>query len=287
MLLFSSNCPCDVRNRCQPVEPSPGVRCVFAHRDTRVTGRAGTVSIVVPVYNSAATLKELVGRLSSTAHQLGGDYEILLVDDGSSDDSWETVVALAAEHPRVRGLLLARNFGQHSALLAGIRAARYPITVTLDDDLQNPPEEIPKLLDRLRDGYDVVYGTPRHQQHGFWRNLGSRITKLALQSAMGADTARKVSAFRAFRTDIREAFADYRGPFPSIDVLLTWGTTSFGTVSVDHRPRLVGSSNYTFRRLVTHAVNMMTGFSVRPLQLASFIGFGFALFGVGVLVYAV
>ena len=113
-------------------------------------------------------------------------------------------------------------------------SARYRIIVTMEDDLQNPPEEIPVLIARLREGYDVVYGTPEKEAHGIGRDLASRITKIALQSAMGAETARKVSAFRAFRTPLREVFADYRGPFVSVDVLLTWATTRFAAVPVKH-----------------------------------------------------
>ncbi len=153
--------------------------------------------------------------------------------------------------------------------------------------MQHPPEEIPKLLDKLAEGYDVVYGTPQKEHHGFWRNIASQVTKLALQSSMGAETARNVSAFRAFRTQVRDAFAHYQGPFVSIDVLLTWGTTRFVAIPVRHNPRRIGMSNYTFRKLVTHALNMMTGFSVLPLQLASLIGFSLTLFGLLVLVYVV
>ena len=159
----------------------------------------------------------------------------------------------------VRGIRMSRNYGQHNALLCGIRAARYPIIVTLDDDLQNPPEEIHKLIAALDEGADVVYGTPENEQHGFLRDQSSRITKLALQGAMGAETARHVSAFRAFRTRLRDAFATYRGPYVSIDVLLTWGTTKFSHIPVRHEPRAMGASNYTVRKLVTHAFNMMTG----------------------------
>ena len=132
---------------------------------------------------------------------------------------------------------MSRNYGQHNALLCGIRAARYAVIVTLDDDLQNPPEEIGKLFAVLDDGADVVYGTPTNEQHGFLRNQSSRITKLALQSAMGAETARNVSAFRVFRTRLRDAFATIAARYVSIDVLLTWGTTRFSHVPVRHDPR--------------------------------------------------
>ena len=170
---------------------------------------------------------------------------------------------------------------------AAFGAAKYEVMITMDDDLQHPPEEIPKLLDKLAEGYDVVYGTPQKEQHGLWRDLASQVGKLALQSAMGAETARKVSAFRVFRTQVREAFVNYQGPFVSIDVLLTWGTTRFAAIPVRHDLRRIGGSNYTFRKLVTHTLNMMTGFSVLPLQLASLIGFGFTLFGLLVLVYVI
>jgi undecaprenyl-phosphate 4-deoxy-4-formamido-L-arabinose transferase len=246
-----------------------------------------SVSVVVPVYNSEDTLAELVHRLESVLPPVAAEFEIILVNDGSQDRSWQAISDLTAAHELVSGIDLMRNYGQHNALLAGIRQAQYDVIVTLDDDLQNPPEEIPKLLEELNRGLDVVYGTPMREQHGFWRDLASRVTKLALQGAMGAETARKVSAFRAFRAPVREAFAQYQSPFVSIDVLLTWGTTRFGAVSVRHEPRAAGVSNYTFRKLVTHAMNMMTGFSTWPLQLASMIGFGFTLFGLGVLAYVI
>jgi glycosyltransferase involved in cell wall biosynthesis len=244
-----------------------------------------SISVVVPVFNSEGTLDELVSRLKTVLSQFADEWEIILVNDGSQDESWRLVCKVARQYSWIRGIDLMRNYGQHNALLAGIREAQYSVIVTMDDDLQNPPEEIPLLLAKLHEGYDVVYGTPAREQHGLWRDLASRVTKLVLQSAMGAEMARKVSAFRVFRTQVREAFANYQGPFVSIDVLLTWGTTRFAAVSVRHDPRRIGKSNYTFRKLVTHALNMMTGFSVLPLQLASLMGFCFALFGLLVLVY--
>jgi undecaprenyl-phosphate 4-deoxy-4-formamido-L-arabinose transferase len=153
------------------------------------------------------------------------------------------------------------------------------VVVTIDDDGQNPPEEIPTLLDKLDEGYDVVYGTPNIGQHGFLRNLASKVTKMALASSMGAETARSVSAFRAFRTSIRDAFAHFGGPYVCVDVLLTWGASRFGAAIVRHDPRRQGQSNYSFRALVRHALNMLTGFSTLPLRIASLIGFAFTAFG--------
>lgn len=245
------------------------------------------LSVVVPVYNSEASLRQLKDRLEPVLAATGLAFELILVNDGSRDGSGAVARDLARAHPWITALELMRNYGQHNALLCGIRAARYAVAVTLDDDLQNPPEEIPKLLAALAAGADVVYGTPEREQHGLWRDLASQVTKLALQSAMGAAVARKVSAFRVFRTELRAGFASYRSPYVSIDVLLTWATTRFAAVTVRHDPRRLGVSNYSFRKLVTHALNMMTGFSTLPLQVASLAGFALTLFGIGVLVYVI
>lgn len=247
------------------------------------------ISAVVPVYNSEQTLRPLVERLSEVlGQQFGADgFEIVLVNDGSRDGSWERVSELAAEYPCVRGIGLMRNFGQHNALLCGIRTARHELIVTLDDDLQNPPDEIPRLVAELQEGVDVVYGAPQQEQHGFLRDLASQITKFVLQKAMGAETARNISAFRVFRTHLRRAFADYRGPLVSIDVLLTWGTTRFSVLRVRHEPRTVGRSNYTLGMLVNHAFNMLTGFSAIPLRIASLLGFALTAFGLLVLGFVV
>jgi undecaprenyl-phosphate 4-deoxy-4-formamido-L-arabinose transferase len=246
------------------------------------------VSVVVPVHNSAGILPELCRQIRVAIEPLGIEYELILVDDGSRDGSWDEMVRLRAESDiRIRPVQLTRNYGQHNALLCGIRTARYPLVVTLDDDLQNSPSDIPRLIAKIEEGYDVVYGTGDQKQHGVLRGLAARITKVALQSAMGAQIAREVSAFRAFRVILRDAFDGYRGPFVSIDVLLTWGTTRFASIPVRMAPRHSGRSGYTFRKLVAHAVNMMTGFSVLPLQLASLMGFVFMVFGLVVLVYVV
>jgi glycosyltransferase involved in cell wall biosynthesis len=245
------------------------------------------VSVVVPVYNAAENLDDLVARLGRAFADIGREFEIVFVDDGSRDASESILRRLAREDPRIRFATMMRNYGQHNALLCGIRMARHPIIVTIDDDLQHPPEEIPKLLDALGAGRDVVYGTPVHQPHGFLRGLASVITKWTLQGVMGASIARQVSAFRAFRTDLRQAFRDYRGAFVSIDVLLTWGTARFGAVPVRHDPRRRGVSGYTLRKLVIHTLNMLTGFTTWPLQVASLLGFALTLFGLLVLVYVV
>jgi undecaprenyl-phosphate 4-deoxy-4-formamido-L-arabinose transferase len=254
--------------------------------ETELSLRPG-ISVVVPVYNSAEGLPILVQRLQSVLESTPGAYELVLVDDGSRDRSWEVIQDLAARYAWVRGICMMRNYGQHNAVLAGIRAARFDTTITMDDDLQHPPEELPKLLKKYQEGYDVVYAPPEHERHGMLRDLASIITKLALQGAMGSEIARKVSAWRVFRTQLRDAFTAFNGPFVSIDVLLTWGTTKFGAIRLRHEPRTIGKSNYTVGKLIRHALNMMTGFTVLPLQLATYIGFTFTAFGIAVLIFVV
>jgi len=246
-----------------------------------------SISVVVLVYNSEQTLAALLDRLYPVLEARGGPFEVVLVNDGSGDRSWEVIRQLAARRPNVRGLDLSRNFGQHNALLCGIREARHDVIVTMDDDLQHPPEEIGKLLEKLREGFDVVYGTPQREQHGWRRDAASILTKLAIQHVTGNPVARQAGAFRAFRTRLRAAFADYRSPSVAIDVLLSWGTTRFAAVPVRHEPRRVGVSNYTFTKLVITALNLVTGFSTKPLRLATWLGFSCMLFGVLVFLYVV
>jgi len=246
--------------------------------------RSTSISVVVPVYNSERSLPELVMRLEKTLSRISHAYEIVFVNDGSHDRSWEVICKCSDANEHVRGIDLMRNYGQHNALLCGIREARFDTIITMDDDLQHPPEEIPALIEKLNTGYSVVYGTPKKGQHDMWRVIASRITRLALSTVMGAKTAQQVSPFRAINAKVREAFLGYKGSFVSIDVLLTWGSNRFGSVMVKHDVRREGKSNYTFRNLVILALNMMTGFSALPLQFATIIGFTFSFFGLLVLI---
>jgi glycosyltransferase involved in cell wall biosynthesis len=243
-----------------------------------------TVSVVIPVYHAEKTLAELYRQLSAAMKNITPVFEIIFVDDGSADGSWAIVSALARTDHCVRGIRMRRNYGQHNALLCGIRAAKHDVIVTMDDDLQHPVSEIAPLLAALGPEQDVVYGAPLTEQHGLLRNFASRLTKIALTSAMSAETARHVSAFRTFRTHLRDGFQEYRSPSVSIDVLLTWTTTRFTAIKVRHAPRAAGASGYTVGMLIRHAINLMTGFSTLPLQIASIMGFSFVLFGFLILV---
>jgi glycosyltransferase involved in cell wall biosynthesis/ribosomal protein S18 acetylase RimI-like enzyme len=243
-----------------------------------------SISVVVPVFNGAKTLPTLVERCHASLVECASSYEVILVNDGSGDDSWARIEELASRDPAVRGIDLARNYGQHNALLAGIREARCEVVVTLDDDLQNPPHEIPILLAALMPDVDVVYGQPIAKRQGIPRRIATQLVVRALH-LLGAKTATKVSSFRAFRTELREAFAEYASPDVSVDGLLTWRTDRFVSVRVQHDTRAHGESNYSLLKLIRHSLTMITAFSTRPLRIASGIGFLVILFGIFVLGY--
>jgi undecaprenyl-phosphate 4-deoxy-4-formamido-L-arabinose transferase len=244
-------------------------------------------SVVVPVFNSQESLPLLAERLAKVLPAIAGKYELILVEDCSRDNSWQVVEQLCASHKWIRGIRLMRNSGQHNALLCGIRAARFEVTITLDDDLQQPPEEIHKLLAVFAQGYDVVYGAPARLPHAFWRNFSSRMTKRVLALVMGLPNVIHIGPFRVFRTDLRRAFAEYHNPHVIVDVLLSWATTRFGVVEVEEKPREFGQSNYNFWKLAGMVFQVLTGYSTIPLRFASLTGFGVVLFGVGVFIYVI
>jgi undecaprenyl-phosphate 4-deoxy-4-formamido-L-arabinose transferase len=250
-----------------------------------MSDRLPSVSVVVPVYNSEESLQELIERLEAALGPATSTFEVVLVDDGSRDRSWSVIEDLATRHRRIRGLRLMRNYGQHNALLAGIRAARHEVIVTMDDDLQHRPEDIMTLVAALSDNVDLVYGTSIDEEHGAWRNVSSKVVKTSMASAVGNEMARMASAFRAFRGELRRAFAETSDPFVSIDVLLSWATVRISSVKVQMDTRRYGKSGYTFRKLVRHSINMMTGYSSVPLRLVTYVGFGFAFMGLIVLGY--
>jgi len=244
------------------------------------------VSIVIPVYNSEQSLPVLAERLAAVLDMFAAT-EVLLVDDGSSDGSWLVIKALANDHDWIRGISLSRNFGQHNALLAGVRAAQHGLIITMDDDLQHRPEDLPTLVDALTNDLDLVYGVSTIEEHSNWRNLSSRVAKGSMRLALGAETARHVSAFRVFRSSLRDAASQSNDPYISLDVLLSWATTRVGTVDVVMDQRPFGDSNYTFRRLARHAINMTTGYSTAPLRLVTYLGFASSIMGLAIFVYVV
>jgi undecaprenyl-phosphate 4-deoxy-4-formamido-L-arabinose transferase len=243
------------------------------------------LSIVVPVYRGENLIEALVERLKEALPNFADKYEVILVNDGSPDQSGEVIERLAKKYPWVRGIPLMRNYGQHNATLCGVRLACYEVTVTMDQDLQHLPEDIPLLLAELESGYDVVYGAPKTLPQGFIRNLLTAGIKRILASTMGVPSVKNISAFRAFRTHLRLAFENFQSPTMIIDVLLSWGTTRFTSVPVNITK--APASNYNFAALIKAALLILTGYSTKPLRLASWIGFGMTLFGLGVFIYVV
>jgi glycosyltransferase involved in cell wall biosynthesis len=243
-----------------------------------------SVSVVVPCFRSAATLPALCARISDVLPRHVDDFEIVLVVDGGDRETWTTAAALAGSSRHVHALRLSRNYGQHNALVAGVRAARYEVVVTMDDDLQHRPEEIPTLLAALTENVDVVYGVAAEEEHGVARSVASRLAKWALERAMNVRGARQLSAFRAFRTFLRDGFTQLNGPHACLDVALSWGTTHVAAVTVPMDERVHGRSNYTVRMLVRHMLNMVLGYSTAPLRMVTYLGFlagslGLALLG--------
>lgn len=239
------------------------------------------VSVVIPCYRSELTLREVVERIFATLPGAPGvaALEVVLVVDGSPDGTGTVARDLSREHPEVRAVELRRNYGQHNALLAGIARARHEVIVTMDDDLQHLPEEIPLLLVPLAAGTaDLVYGVPDVEEHGVLRSAASRAVKHGLAMA-GAPKADDVSSFRAFRTELREGLGGVPDPYASVDVLLSWATVSVDRVTVRMCRRSVGRSSYTFGSLVRHAINMITGYSNVPLRLVTYLGLLLAAVG--------
>lgn len=241
-------------------------------------------SVVIPVYNGAETIEQLCTRLGDVLPTLFSKFEIILVEDYSKDSSWSVITQLCKTHPYIHGIQLAHNFGQHNAVLCGLRTAKYAITITMDDDLQHPPEQIPLLLEAFKKGYDVVYAIPKKLPHSWWRNIGSKLMKIVWGKIIGIPI-REIGAFRMFWTNLREVFKDYKSPEVYIDPLLAWGTKNFGHVLVEEDKREIGKSNYSFSKLVHASILILTGYSTIPLKIASTIGFIFMLFGFAVLIY--
>jgi undecaprenyl-phosphate 4-deoxy-4-formamido-L-arabinose transferase len=241
---------------------------------------APALSVVVPVYNGAATIGELVTALR--ALDIAGGLEIVLVVDGSPDNSLEVCKKLAGEPGAPIMLLsLSRNYGEHNAVMAGLARARGSYAITMDDDLQNPPGEVKRLFEYARDGgYDAVYTYYEEKKHAAWRNFGSRFTNWCADYLIDKPKGLYLSSFRCLSAFVREQItAGYEGPFPYIDGLVFQVTQNVGRLQVAHLPRSEGRSNYTIARLFRLWLSMFSNFSVIPLRFATLFGIAFGALG--------
>lgn len=243
------------------------------------------VSVVVPVYNGAESIAHLVEEVRRVIAPQVRRLDFVLINDASRDRSWPVIEDLARGQGDVTSINLTRNFGQHAALACGFKHATGDVVVTMDDDLQHPPEEIEKLLAGIEQGHDVVYGVPAQEVHGAWRDLASIISKFTFQNLLGMENARDTSAFRAIRANVLAPLRSYSAPFLDVDAMLTWTTSRFLAVVTRHVDRPFGQSNYSVFKLFGHAMNMVVSYTTVPLRLASLTGFVFTLFGITVMAF--
>ncbi len=237
------------------------------------------ISIVIPVYNEEEILPKLYERLTATMEQMGRTYEFILVDDGSLDRSFEVLRSLREKDKRVRAMQLARNFGQTAALYAGFHMVRGKIVVTLDADLQNPPEEIPKLVEKLDEGYEVVSGWRMNRQDAFHRKMVSRVLNVFIGRLTRTNLHDCGCSLKAFRREFvdRLILFEHRSRYLPADI--GWLTRNIAEIPVDHEERRTGSTKYTLPVLIRTGFDLVTSITATPLQLIAFAGWLFSLIG--------
>lgn len=221
----------------------------------------------------------MVGQVREVLVGLVRSVEFLLVDDGSPDDTWHRLGEICSRNPDVQAIRLSRNFGQHNALLAGLRLATGDLILTMDDDLQHPPDQIPLLFDSLDESCDLVYGHPNQLPHSRFRNLATTATKRVANRLIGDAVNPRHSAFRLFDRRLVGAAQQVADPSVSLDVILSWATTRQHVVVVRADPRRSGDSGYDLRKLLRHALNLVTGFGTAPLRFVTWLGFALSILG--------
>lgn len=238
------------------------------------------ISFVIPCYRSEQTISKVVEEINQTMETLSRyTYEIVLVNDASPDRTFEAIGELCRKQPNICGVNLAKNFGQHAALMAGFSYARGDIVVCLDDDGQTPADEVGKLLNGIEEGADVVYARYVHKQHPGFRNFGSKMNELMTRAMLGKPKELYISSYFAARRFVVEEMLRYQNPYPYVIGLVLRSTKKIINVDVTHRKREVGTSGYTFGKLLELWFNGFTAFSVKPLRLATVMGTVFAFAG--------
>lgn len=231
------------------------------------------LSVVIPVYNAEATVYRVVDELIRSLRPIYTSIDVILVNDGSTDGSLVEIQRCRQSFPeQVRWIDLSRNFGEHNAVMCGLREIRGQCVAIMDDDGQNSPGDIPRLVEKLDEGFDVVFSSYQKKQHSWLRNIGSRFNDWVATRTLGKPTNLYLSSFKVMRTSIVRHVVGYTGPFPYIDGLILLVTRSLTQVPCTHSTRLAGASNYGVRKLVSLWLNMATGFSVLPLRMVTALG---------------
>ena len=246
------------------------------------------VSYVIPCYRSEKTIGGVVEEIRTAMQKHPEDsYEIILVNDASPDGTFGEIRRICSLYDNVTGIDLAKNFGQHSALMAGLNAARGEITVCLDDDGQTPAHQVYRLIDKIREGYDVVYARYEHKKHSLFRNFGSRVNARMTESLLNKPRELYISSYFAARHFVVEEMIRYKNAYPYVIGLVLRTTGRICNVDVDHRERQTGASGYTFSKLLNLWINGFTAFSVKPLRIAAYGGIVVAVLGFLYAVYTV
>ena len=230
------------------------------------------LSVVIPVYNSEALIENLIGQLTASLEPLNVGYEVILVCDNSPDKSWAEISRLSASDRRIKGVLLRKNVGQHNAIILGMKYASGKYVVTMDDDLQHSPMDIPELLKKIEEGFDVVYCNFKTRSHAFWKIVGSQITNWLMTKFSGKPVNLHLSPFRIIHHEICEEIVNSQTENSYIDGIILRVTENLGTILVVHHKRIVGKSNYGLRKSMSLWLRMLTNNSTSPLRAVSYLG---------------
>lgn len=246
------------------------------------------VSYVIPCYRSENTLQSVVDEIRNKMTELKKyTYEIILVDDCSPDGTFNVIRELCVEDKNIIGLSHAKNFGQHAALMAGYHFATGDIVVSLDDDGQTPADEVDKLINKIEDGYDVVYAEYEHKQHSAFRNFGSNVNRKMTEVLLGKPKELYISSYFAARRFVIDEIIKYQNAYPYVIGLILRTTKNICNVTVTHRERIEGTSGYSMKKLIALWVNGFTSFSVIPLRAATFGGVFVAFLGFLYAIYTI
>lgn len=243
------------------------------------------ISIVIPCYGSEATIEGVVKEITEAMEKRNAVYEIILVNDASPDHIWEKIISLCSNHENIHGIHFSKNFGQHSALMAGYRHAKGDVVVSMDDDGQTPADELYKLLDKLEEGYDVVYAAYKRKKHNFFRNLGSKLNEYMCEKLLGKPKGLKATSYFVAKKFVIDEICRYHNPYAYVGGLIFRTTNNVGMVFVSHRARIMGDSGYNLRKLFALWLNGFTAFSIVPLRISSYVGMSSAVLGFIYLIY--